>query len=264
MCGFHLDRTDFDHTYSTSQAGTRNRTGQRYSSHYDIWEFNTLQRLQEETRDQFPSEPPLEGWVNGNLYTPAGECFGILPIPDALVAELALPPHDSSALGDAGVAAASATVDVNRQSPYRHNFLARAQNTRYAVMHIHTPQERVLFGELSKNRVITAATESKRWIAMAKLWVELADGKTVFYKVSPPPRNQRSEFRLTFSFTQLPEHLEAYSKKREKRLNEKQTLQAGPVSREVFDVSMRSSTRKPAVGATFNAPLLPPPIDRGF
>ena len=146
-------------TYNTSQAGTRNRTGQRYSSHYDIWEFNTLQRLQEETCDQFPSEPPLEGWVNINLYTPAGECFGILPIADALVAELALPPHESSALGDAGVAAASATVDVNRKSPYRHNFLARAQNTRYAVMHIHSPEERVLFGELSKNCLITAATD---------------------------------------------------------------------------------------------------------
>ena len=131
-------------------------------------------------------------------------------------------------------------------------------------MHIHTPEERVLCGKLSKNRSITAATESKRWIAMAKLWVEHTDGKTVFYKVSPPPRNQPSEFRLPFSFTQLPEHLEAYSKKREKRFNEKQTLQAGPASREVFDVSMRSSTRKPAVGATFNAPLLPPPIDRGF
>ena len=50
----------------------------------------------------------------------------------------------------------------------------------------------MLFGELSKHRSITTRTESKRWIAMAKLWVEHADVKTVFFKVRPPPKKRKS------------------------------------------------------------------------
>ncbi|KAK4698809.1 hypothetical protein P7C70_g7460, partial [Phenoliferia sp. Uapishka_3] len=227
------------------RVGTRNRTGQRYSSHYDIWEFNTLQRLQVETRDRFPCEPPLEGWVNGDLYTQAEESFGILPIPAALVDELQLPPHENSEFtGEAVSTATRKSKKPPRRSPYLHNFLARVQGTRFAVIHIHTPEERILFGELSKHRSVTSVGESKRWIVMARIWVGHADGKTVFYK--------------------LPEHLEAYSKQREKNLNEKQTLQAGPAEREIFDKSMSSVSRKASVAPTFNAAPVPPPLSKGL
>ena len=76
----------------------------------------------------------------------------------------------------------------------------------------------MLFGQLSKHRSITTTTQPNRCIAFAKLWVEQADGNNVLFKVSPPPRISLWSVVLTDPSEQLPEHLEAYSRKHEKKL----------------------------------------------
>src|SRR5436190_982112 len=65
--------------YWKMQVGTLNRTGIIYKGHFDIWLINHLQLQLEATRHLIPESQTLTGWVNGDLYIPAGERIGILP-----------------------------------------------------------------------------------------------------------------------------------------------------------------------------------------
>jgi len=49
-----------------------NRTGTVYKGHFDIWLINHLQLQLEATRYLIPEPQTLTGWINGDLYVPAG------------------------------------------------------------------------------------------------------------------------------------------------------------------------------------------------
>ena len=71
-----------------------------------------------------PNVPVLKGWVNGDLYKPAGEKIGILSISD-----------QSCAMAE--VKSYSHADDQH----YKHAFLAMEQGTKYAVMTVHIKAE---------------------------------------------------------------------------------------------------------------------------
>jgi len=55
-----------------------------YRGHFDVWLTNHLQLQLEATCHLIPESQTLTGWINGDLYIPAGERIGILPVPDSI------------------------------------------------------------------------------------------------------------------------------------------------------------------------------------
>jgi len=106
------------------------------------------------------------GWVNGDLYTPAGETVGILPIPDLIRAMTDIQTFNSLPNDKA-----------------RHTFLAKQQGTRFAIINVHTTKEKLLFKKFMQECIsLNGNGSSPDWKHAIQKWNQLANGKTIFYK----------------------------------------------------------------------------------
>ncbi|KAH8068402.1 hypothetical protein BXZ70DRAFT_1069038 [Cristinia sonorae] len=99
----------------------------------------------------------------------------------------------------------------------RHRELALRQNTRYAVLPIHTAAERALFRFMitqlgSSRKENGTSTTAPNWHVMATQWSAHCDGRTIFYK--------------------LPEHLRAHWKGWMDIVNEKSSI---TISQAMYD-----------------------------
>ena len=139
-------------------------TGVVYTSHFDVWLINKLQVLLEKAHHLVPDASQLVGWVNSDLYLSANEHIGILPIP-----------AEMWALSD------MQSFNPHVDSKLRHMFLARAQDTKCAVISVHTLEEKWKFKELMQGPL--GIGTSPDFQLAAKLWNQEANGMTVFYKV---------------------------------------------------------------------------------
>lgn len=142
-------------------------TGKRYRDHFDLWLINELQQLlnHDLTRKLIPSSQPAAGWVNGNLYTQTTEVFGILPIPAIVQTSAGMNPFDPS----------------NR--PKLHSFLAEKQGTRYAVLTLHTEDEKTQFSDFMRTESAFSSSRGPDWPSAVRIWNQAVNGKTIFYKV---------------------------------------------------------------------------------
>ena len=149
-------------------ASTFNRTGQRYNGHFEIWIYNYLQKIVEKTHDHVPDSETIRGWVNGSMYTPTSEVYGILPIPLEIVTKSAMQPFINTACGD-----------------IKHAYLAKMQGTQYAVINVHTVAEKQLFASLMwNNHHFNRSNQDPDWKEAVREWNHnKADGKDIFYKV---------------------------------------------------------------------------------
>ena len=86
--------------------------GQHYQHHFDIWLINSIQEMVDLTSRVIPDSKPLAGWVNGNLYKPINEVFGILPLSNDVCQESSMQEFDPN-------------FDINQC----HGFLASKQGT---------------------------------------------------------------------------------------------------------------------------------------
>jgi hypothetical protein len=114
-----------------------------------------------------PESQKLIGWINGDLYLPAGEKIGILPVPDSI----------------------RATADIEsyheEDHKFRYPYLAQEQGTKYAVISIHTTAEKVLFKKLmQENPFFNERNANPDWKKCAKVWNRAANGQDIFYKVN--------------------------------------------------------------------------------
>jgi hypothetical protein len=146
--------------------GTLNRTGTPYCGHYNVEVLDRLQLLLEETRHLVPKSPILKGWINSNLYLPAGETIGILPLPEKTRFEAGILDHNE-------------IIDAK----FTHSYLAKQQGTKYAVITVHSVAEKFHFAELMRTLPAFVNTTSPNWKQGSKDWNGAADGKTIFYKV---------------------------------------------------------------------------------
>jgi len=139
-----------------------------YKSHFDVWLINKLQMLLESTKHLIPDQQTLTGWINGDLYTPAGETIGILPVPDSI-------------RGTADIQSYNHREDFKN----RLGYLAQQQKTKFAVVSVHSTQEKVLFKKLmQEDPNFTSTNSSPDWKKAVTIWNRKADGKDIFYKVS--------------------------------------------------------------------------------
>lgn len=129
-------------------------------------------KLIDVTSAAFPSdstEPSMVGWVNGNDYVRSPETFGILPLSPASQNALNIYPfsHEHA---------------LNEKIHYYD--LTQLQQTRVAILPIHTPDERALFSSLLAQRSGHLASRSQpNWVSLACEWSNHANGRTIFYKV---------------------------------------------------------------------------------
>lgn len=71
----------------------------------------------------------------------------------------------------------------------RHAYLAIKQNTRIAVLPIHTQAERALFRLLIADLFgLFSRNKEPNWQALATQWATHSEGIKIFYKVSPLAR----------------------------------------------------------------------------
>src|SRR5262245_1163908 len=144
-----------------------NRTGVMYKSHFDVWLINRLQMLLESTCHLIPDQQTLTGWINGDLYTPANETIGIVPVPDSIRA-----------------AAEIQSYHHTENFKNKHGYLAKQQGTKFAVISVHSTEEKVLFKKLMQEDFNFTATNSPPdWKKAVIVWNRKADGKEIFYKV---------------------------------------------------------------------------------
>uniref|UniRef100_A0A8H7Y1A9 3'-5' exonuclease n=1 Tax=Psilocybe cubensis TaxID=181762 RepID=A0A8H7Y1A9_PSICU len=144
------------------QTGTYNSTGQPYRSHFSIWIINKLQELTISLDNILINPVQIDGWVNGNLYSPTTEVLGILPIPESIRTATGMLPYNSN------------TVIPNQ--PQMHQYLANIQGTRKPVLPVHTATEKKLFHDLIKSHAAFSPVSGEpQWRDAVPVWNAKAD-----------------------------------------------------------------------------------------
>jgi hypothetical protein len=151
------------------QVGHFNSTGQKYPYHFDPWLINELEETKTLVTQFVPDITHWTGWVNGNLYQPTTETFGIVPVPPDVLVATSMEKYDQS-------------LDLKQQ----HAYLAQKQGTRKAVLPIHTEAEYRLFSYFMRDPTLfTKSNDSPNWHILVKTWnCKANEEPLIFYKVS--------------------------------------------------------------------------------
>lgn len=143
--------------------------------------MNDLQTAMFKVQEWVKGSPLLTGWVNGTLYIPTNERFGILPLPSDVQNEMGMVPF-------------SPTSD----SSQKYHYLASQQNTRYAALPVHTAGEKRLFSHLmGENAEFNAPNPN--WSSCAREWNRYANGTEIYYKVRDGPIKDRNSVAELFT-----------------------------------------------------------------
>ena len=139
-----------------------------------MWTRNHLAQLRDQTADTF--KPPNPGreriidlWVNGNDYVRATKIFGLLPVTETTRKQYNMQSY---------------LREYALREKIKHHYLARQQQTRFAILPVHTSEERGLYCLLAKQRNgFFDGPNQPNWLAVTVEWSRFADGKHIFYKV---------------------------------------------------------------------------------
>ena len=147
--------------------GTLNRSGKMYQGHYNVEVLNRLQLSLEAARGLVPNAPILRGWINGDLYIQGNERIGILPIPKTTRTNAGILRHHGST-----------------DSEYKHHFLAAQQGTKYAVIAVHSNEEKTLSSKMiQESPCFNIPSQLPDFKEGAREWNSKLNGQTIFYKV---------------------------------------------------------------------------------
>ncbi|KAJ7754059.1 hypothetical protein B0H16DRAFT_1833181 [Mycena metata] len=187
--------------------GTLNRTGHMYRGHYNVEVLNRLQVSLELARHLIPNAPILRGWINGDLYIQGEERIGILPLPEVTRNAAGILRH----------------VELT-DSKFKHAYLAKQQGTKYAVITVHSVEEKLHFTKMMQNFVpFNIPNKPPDWTQGALQWNKDADGETIFYKVE--------------------EHLRSYHLRWLRAANQKSSISQVLPQIQVLQDNLRSNSR---------------------
>jgi hypothetical protein len=187
-------------------------------------------------------------WINGNDYEQTQEVFGILPFDAAVCQDLGMLQYNEQFAKDQNT---------------RHQWLSKQQRVRFAVLPVHTQDERHLFHLYAENSpLFTSINGQPDFTGLCKRMNEHADGKSFFYKVRLFTLFILSSLLLSqplthqLSFVQLPEHVKSYYKTWQDYHNEKVsvTLSNNAVSR-IRQLLENSTGNLPMISALIPQPL---------
>ena len=216
---------DFRHRHNTD-AGSFHKAGVRYEGHYDPWLDHEISKLQADiswTATPIISPSRLLQDTDPLDFAPTRERFGIASIPP--ITRIA---NEFFAHSNTGpqIDFSSNKIWLSKLTGKRkdnYTFLAFAQQTKYAVIPLHTEDEFNLFhSAVSPGGEYASAHGPPNFDQMVRWWSEKANGTTIFYK--------------------LREHLAAYYKTWNEHRQEKQTMLASQPQRQPHEKRTRSAT----------------------
>lgn len=213
------------------RVGTMNTTGKKYRGHYDPWIINRIQERLAYLDAILINPIEIRGMVNTDLYVRTQERLGILPIPD-------------------GVRIASAIGEYNPQDPgarkQEQAYLARIQNTKKAVLPVHTPQEYKLFEELMvSSSAFNSTSRGPVWKLAVRVW------------------NERAELTHGISY-KLVEHLKTCYASFNVGIRIRQTLSTTSTIRRDINKRARDPRRSDAAPQLMDRPLAPTMVTAGL
>lgn len=148
-----------------------NRTGRRYIGHFDVALKNRVASLRERATQALRPDATdyVSSWVNLDNYQQTNEPFGLLPFDGPARERGSMLPYDPAFL---------------KEHPRtRHQFLSNLQGTRFAVLPVHTREERTLFQSFAHSSPLFSGPQHPDFTAIASLFNTHANGADVFYKV---------------------------------------------------------------------------------
>jgi hypothetical protein len=129
--------------------------------------------------------------VTASSFRRSNESFGICPLPLEEMRLIGMQPSESlSPNEDDGLLGLRVSTRLSLdQSPKanasQYTFLAKWQQTRYAIVPVHTKQEKALFRSLLLEFTgEDANVDDRTWREFAVHWHRNADGRNVFYKTT--------------------------------------------------------------------------------
>lgn len=154
------------------KVGYFNRTGLSWPGSCDIWILNKLAHITEqlELLDVFQApENRRYLWINGDAYVRSKETFGILPLSSHARTEMTMQTYDPQ---------------FAQAQKMRHQYLASKQLTKFAVLPVHTREEKSLFRMfVGDPKGLFSGPHEPKWLALTAKWSSHADGRNIFYKV---------------------------------------------------------------------------------
>ncbi|KAJ7159203.1 hypothetical protein C8R43DRAFT_1177962 [Mycena crocata] len=164
------------------ESGSRHKEGVEYDGHFDPW-------LEDDIDIVFQSLPfasPRQthpGYVNASLFKPTHESFIITPLAQTVRDSYNIPRRGQPSLLEGRISEIP-SVGLSGARTNRYDFLASAQDTKFAVTPIHTNEEYSLFNKaLRPSGAFSSATGTPNFKQMAKWWSERVDGKKIFFKL---------------------------------------------------------------------------------
>ncbi|KAJ7826442.1 hypothetical protein B0H13DRAFT_316589 [Mycena leptocephala] len=205
--------SDFCYRKNT-ESGSLHRDGIVYDGHYDPWIEDDIDILYQ----SLPFDQPREtrpGYLNVSLFERTQESFFISELPQHIRDSYNIPPHDHPLRTNTDITPLP-LVDLSGARTCRYEFLAAAQNTKFALVPIHTNEEYALFNSAVRpgGQFGNQSSGPPNFKEMTKWWSTRANGKAIFFKI--------------------PEHLQNHHKVRKAVRDEMTTMHKTATDRQEF------------------------------
>jgi hypothetical protein len=207
--------------------GIKNRTGRKYRGHYNFGLKDALHAMYLKLQLDLPAS--LAKWTNTSLFQDATSSAGIATISEEMKQKYGM--DNFQEIEVATKRAKRAIV----KSPNGYVYVASKQQTKYAVVGVHTIEEKILFSKLMAD---SKRTNLKQ---MTLEFNKRADGKTIFYK--------------------LPDHLGSHLKAWRKSQYEKSAIQLAGKPRKDLVAKLKEVIKTSPILKAMTPPatLLPEP-----
>ncbi|KAF7350312.1 hypothetical protein MVEN_01335500 [Mycena venus] len=194
------------------ESGSCHKDGVVYDSHYDPWIEDDIDIAYQSLPFDLP-RPTRPGYVNVSLFKPTEETFIISELAQKVRDEFDIPRHDQPSSIDDKIPRMP-LVNLSGARTDRYGYMASAQDTKFALVPIHTNEEYRLFNKEVHNFMNTdGQLDFKR---MAKWWSTQANGKTIFFKI---PEFLQSHFKTWTAVRSEITTLHATAEQRAKFMN---------------------------------------------
>ncbi|KAJ7637248.1 hypothetical protein DFH06DRAFT_1433264, partial [Mycena polygramma] len=174
------------------RSGSRHRDGIEYDGHYDPWIEDEIDIVFQ----TLPFDKPREtrpGYINVSLFKPTHESFIISELPQHIRDKYNIPRHDQPIRSNTEIAPLP-LVNLRGARTNRYEFLAAAQDTKFALVPVHTNEEYSLFNRAARSGGESAASNGPpNFNEMAKWWSGKVNGKNIFYKL---PEQLQSHYKV--------------------------------------------------------------------
>ncbi|KAJ6595714.1 hypothetical protein DFH09DRAFT_1072657 [Mycena vulgaris] len=124
------------------ESGSQHRDEVVYDGHYDPWIEDDIDIVYQSVPFDSPRQT-LPGYINVSLFKPTEERFIISELPQKIRDDYNIPPHDHPILNQHILQ--RPLVDLSGARTDRYTHLSTAQNTKFALVPIHTNEEYRLF-----------------------------------------------------------------------------------------------------------------------